>query len=89
MERTTETLDWWAREIWTIESEWRPCGLQAVLTFGFWPYPGGDGWWEVRCTDAMSDRQVIVEVSLSHWDKNSIKLIENLKRFRDIVADPT
>jgi hypothetical protein len=26
-------LPWWAEEVWTVESVWRPVGLQAFLTF--------------------------------------------------------
>ena len=29
----TRDLPWWAEEVWTVESVWRPVGLRAFLTF--------------------------------------------------------
>lgn len=29
----TRDLPWWADEVWTLESVWRPVGLQAFLAF--------------------------------------------------------
>jgi hypothetical protein len=29
----TRDVPWWVEEVWTVESVWRPVGLQAFLTF--------------------------------------------------------
>lgn len=46
--RHTAELDWWAQEIWALESIWRPSGYTLFLTFLTDPQPGStDPFWKV------------------------------------------
>jgi hypothetical protein len=44
VERTREGLDWWADELWTLESIWTPIGLRLYLTFLNDPMDAGEVW---------------------------------------------
>jgi len=94
--RMSAELEWWADEIWTIESEWRPRGLKAYVTFLVDPFPyshnrrRGEGVWAALCTAKLPasprESEPIVEVSLNHWNKNVNVVATELGRFRDTVA---
>lgn len=92
VDRATGDLEWWADEVWTIESKWRPAGLQAFVTFvvdpmGYSPNrTQGEGVWSVRLTASWpsnNDAEIIAEESLKHWYKKLVELVTNLSRFRN------
>ena len=90
--RTTD-LPWWADEVWTVESNWRPVGLRAFLTFTVDPlcYSAsrrrGKNVWAVRCTRAWPEGAgqdaEIAYVALHHWDQRLVELMGCLSAFRD------
>ena len=92
----TIDLPWWADEVWTIASTWRPVGLQVFLAFLIDPmcYSAnrrrGEHVDSVRCTPTWPEldrrEDEIANVALNHWDKKLVQLIECLARFRDQAA---
>lgn len=96
IDRTTAGLEWWADEIWAIESERRPCGLKAYLTFLTDPMSfshnrkRGEGVWAVLCTAKIAaspnEPEPIAEISLNHWNENVNVVATKLGQFRDGAA---
>ena len=62
IERRTDGLDWWADEVWVVQSDWSPRGVCAFVTFLVdpqWegPRPKGHGLYAVSVSPApLSDR---------------------------------
>jgi hypothetical protein len=56
MVQTEEPEEWWAAEIWIIESLWSPKGVQVYLTFLVDPMDGRDN--EVWAVCATAQRPV-------------------------------
>jgi hypothetical protein len=56
--RHSAELEWWAQEIWVLESKWAPPGYTLFLTFLVDPRPGGtDPFWAVgTCPHWPEDR---------------------------------
>jgi hypothetical protein len=91
VDRCTE-LDWWADEVWTIESTWSPSCVRAFVTFLVDPQANfanrktGETVWAVGCYDAWPSRRdtpVIVQESLTHWHEKLPVLVAGLAHFRD------
>lgn len=51
-------LEWWADEIWTVESVWSPHGFRVYLTFLVDPHPPSTGVWAVGASS---------EWPANHW----------------------
>ena len=91
-ERETGTSDWWAEEIWTIESTWRPVGFTLFLTFLVDPQSDlqkvRKDVWAISCSstrpqshgDAMQAVKICIRPS---WEKNFPGFVSNLKETRD------
>lgn len=89
------TSDWWADEIWTIESTWRPVGFTLFLTFLVDPQSDlqrtRKDVWAISCSsirpqthgDAMSDVKICIRPS---WEKNLPDFLSTLKELRDVAT---
>ena len=91
--REAITTEWWADEIWTIESVWRPVGFKVFLTFLVDPaYSGlgrpGEGVLAISCSsirpesraDAAAGPTIYLRPS---WEKNLPEFLSNIKEIRD------
>ena len=91
-EREVIITEWWADEIWTIESVWTPVGFRLFLTFLVDPQSGqrrpGEDVYAVSCSsirpqtraDAVADPLIFVRPS---WEKNLPEFLANVKEIRD------
>jgi len=80
-------LDWWAAEMWQLESTWSPVGKAAFITFLYEP-ESLQNVWEVRAShDKPEDRhwnKTSCYMSLkSRWESELPIFIECLSRLRD------
>jgi len=72
VESVEDNLDWWADEVWLVESEWSPVGSQAYVTFMVDPMAGpgrrkGEAVWAVSAslTKPLSRLSAETEFTLS------------------------
>jgi len=78
--------EWWATEIWQIESNWSPQGVTAYLTFQIDPEGTPDDVWAVCASQDQPTRRPTSRdpaVSLHHvWQQEVPEFVTNLSRFR-------
>jgi hypothetical protein len=81
--------EWWAAEIWQIESLWSPHGVRAYLTFLVDPQGGQDDVWAVCASRHRPNQQTITCEPklrlLNVWQQELPNFIRALSQFR---ADP-
>ena len=92
-EREAINMEWWADEIWTIESVWRPVGFKVFVTFLVDPAHSGlrrpgEGVLAISCSsirpesraDAAGGPTIYLRPS---WEKNLPAFLANIKEIRD------
>jgi hypothetical protein len=93
VDRATNLAYWEYYEVWTLESQWRPVGLRALVLFLVDPHPPLEDpqrkrIWAVECTsgspwDAAGRCEPIAKVSITHWERGVAELVESLAGFRN------
>ncbi len=85
MHREQDVLEWWAEEVWTVESEWSPMGLTLFLTWLFdpmeWDGKAPRVWAVGASTDPLAPTSVAT-MSLNHWPRDLPDFLEELSKFR-------
>jgi hypothetical protein len=85
--RECDDLDWWADEIWTVESEWSPRGFTVFLTWLVDPQwddhrPPGQAVWAVgTCLRLPADRLAAEGEPLmliKHWPRELARFLAGL-----------
>ena len=91
VERERDDLEWWADEIWTVESEWRPRGFSVYLTWLVDPMYDGDrqpgqAVWAVGTSVQRPKDRSEAEgkpiLGLNHWPRALAEFLEGLSRLR-------
>ena len=84
--RTCEMLDWWADEVWTLESVWTPMGVRIFLTFLIDPMDDNNVWALAASDCVMADRLAApygCTIRLRHvWSKRLPAWFEALDKLR-------
>jgi hypothetical protein len=89
--RERKDLDWWADEIWTVESEWAPQGLKVFLTWLVDPQGNdqrqpGQGVWAVGTCLQQPASRLEAEgdplMSLKHWPRELPAFLVGLSTLR-------
>lgn len=83
--------DWWANEVWTIESAWRPVGKRLWISFLVDPmgnpYRNDPSVWAVAVTrtlPASNDEATQWTVPIRHcWEASLEKLMDRIAALRD------
>jgi len=90
--REREDLDWWADEIWTLESEWAPLGFTVYLTWLIDPQwddqrqPGQAVWAVGTCLNrpaGRSEAEGSPLMSINHWPREVPEFLVGLAALRD------
>src|SRR5262249_45557707 len=90
--RQREDLDWWADEIWEVQSEWAPQGLTVFLTWLVDPQwddprqPGQAVWAIGTCTRRPATRLEAEGgplLRIKHWPRGVPAFLAGLARLRD------
>jgi hypothetical protein len=91
--RETDNLDWWADEVWTVESEWAPRGFTIYLTLLVDPQWGGErrkgeGVWAVgsclqRPTTADDAQGHPMLASFNRWPRDLREFLQGLSELRN------
>ncbi len=90
----TEDLDWWADEIWELNSRWPPEGTVAFITFlvdPFWERPREKGQhvWAAGCSALLpTTRSEAERGGVLRWRSSRAELesfVARLNRFRGAV----
>lgn len=87
-------LEWWADEIWQLESSWSPVGSRAYLTFLIEPqimrsgHETGDYVWAAMASREKPTGWQTTEESLSisltrGWEERIPELLEYFSKLRD------
>ncbi len=86
-------LEWWADEMWRIESSWSPVGTVAYLTFLVDPQADvesrqkGENVWAVMVSRSRPNERLHKESLTfsfgSGWEKRLIKITNYLSQLRD------
>lgn len=84
----TDHLDWWAAEIWTIESYWRPQGFRLYLTFLIDPQSASEIWTvnATRHYPQQQDELLIYLPFRNSWEQKLPTFINDLNALR--AQDP-
>jgi len=94
--REQDDLNWWAAEIWTVESEWSPQGFTVYLTllvdpFGEGPPRAGHAIWAVgTCPSRPTGRleaQGKPSMSINHWPREVGQFLQRLAELRNRPSD--
>lgn len=90
VERSREMLDWWADEIWTIDSVWTPSGVRAYLTFLVDPIDTSEVWALTATASRPQDRGEAESghlIRLHHvWQKELDAWLDGLKDLRSVQS---
>jgi len=90
--RERHHLDWWAEEIWTVESEWAPRGFTVFLTWLVDPQwddhrQPGQAVWGVGTHLQRPEDRLEAEgeplMSLNHWPRELPQFFFGLAALRD------
>jgi hypothetical protein len=90
--RERDDLDWWADEIWTVESEWSPQGFTVYLTLLVDPLcegppRAGHAIWAVgTCLSKPADRLEAEGkplMSIKHWPRDVPQFLQGLAELRN------
>jgi hypothetical protein len=83
--------EWWASEIWRLESNWSPQGACAFLTFVTDPQGRSHDVWAVTATRQRPSRLPFDNGPtmrlLNVWQKELPKFIDELAQFREPPID--
>jgi hypothetical protein len=78
--------EWWAAEIWRIESEWSPKGVGAHLAFLVDPQGGpGDVWAVSGSRERPAERAINSDPTMrlmNVWQQELPEFVNGLSRFR-------
>ena len=87
-----QNLEWWADEMWQLQSVWSPIHSHAYLTFLVDPMSGddrkkGDGVWAVMASPAKPDSWTHVEGGFTltlgrRWKDRLPDLLDHLSKLR-------
>ena len=80
----TDHLDWWAAELWTIESYWSPQGFRLYLTFLIDPQ-SVDEVWAINATQNYPQQQDELLICIPFrnvWKKKLPAFIDDLNAIR-------
>jgi hypothetical protein len=84
--RHSKELEWWAKEIWVLESLWAPRGFRVFLTFLTDPQPGStEPFWALRAsTEWPTDRNAPDEPFLlfREWEDQLPGFSQGLEELR-------
>jgi hypothetical protein len=92
VDRQREDLDWWADEIWTVESQWSPKGMRIYLTWlvdAMWDAPRlqGQQVWPVGTCMENPPGRLEAEgeplMSIKHWPRGLPDFLEALAALRN------
>lgn len=91
--REREELDWWADEIWSVESVWSPQCFTIYLTWlvdpqwGYHRQPGQGVWgigtslqWPALCEEAEGKPLM----SIKHWPRDLAEFLAALSELRNL-----
>ncbi|HKB01515.1 MAG TPA: hypothetical protein VKD90_04805 [Gemmataceae bacterium] len=90
--REREDLDWWADEIWVLESEWAPQGFTVYLTWLVDPQwddhrqPGQAVWavgTSLQRPTGRSEPERSPLMSIKHWPRDLPEFFTRLAALRD------
>ncbi len=84
-------LEWWADEIWMLESIWSPIGTTAYITFLVDPQiphirarKKGESVWAVMTSRYRNVEEEVFEMSLKQgWEKRLPEFFEHLDKIRN------
>lgn len=81
-------LDWWASEMWLIESVWSPIGKTAYITFLFEPSEAEEVWDIVASSEKFEYRgdrkkSFFLNIKTSGWKKDLPEFIKYLSEIRN------
>jgi hypothetical protein len=78
--------EWWAAEIWQIQSEWSPQGVRAYLTFLVDPMGGRNDVWAVCASRQRPTQQSINDKPtmrlMNVWQQELPLFVNGLSQFR-------
>lgn len=82
-------LDWWASEMWRIESVWSPIGATAYVTFLFEPMDAKEVWDIAASSEKLEHRNggancFYLNIKSSGWKKNLPQFIKSISEFRNL-----
>lgn len=87
------SLEWWADEMWEIESSWSPVGTVAYVTFLVDPQADvmnrqkGENVWAVMVSRIPPNERLFKESHIfslgSGWEKHLTEITDCLSRLRD------
>jgi len=86
VERDRDCAEWWADEIWKVESEWAPRGFTLFLT---WQKDEDlfDGVWAVGASDRRAGDHLsageVARMSVNHWPRDVPGFLAALSSARD------
>jgi len=84
--RERDDLDWWADEIWTVESEWSPQGFTVYLTWLVDPLSGWGIWAVGTCLSRPTGRLEAgakPHMSINHWPRDVEQFLQGLAKLRN------
>lgn len=89
--REQKELEWWADEIWTVESEWSPKGFQVFLTWLVDPQwdrgrPGEKVWLVGTCLHRPTNHEEAERApmfSIKHWPMELGDFLKGLDDLRN------
>lgn len=90
--RQQDDLDWWADEIWAVESEWAPRGFTVYLTWLVDPQwddnrqPGQAVWavgTSLQHPAGRSEAEGPPLMSINHWLRDLTEFLVGLSALRD------
>lgn len=76
-------LDWWANEMWRIESVWSPIGATAFVTFMLEPEYAEEVWEITVSAEKPVNRNGNFGISLKGWEKELPEFMKYLTEIRN------
>ncbi|HMS39364.1 MAG TPA: hypothetical protein PKE69_04005 [Pyrinomonadaceae bacterium] len=82
-------LDWWASEMWLIESVWSPIGATAYITFLFDPMDAKEVWDVAASSKKLENRRdtasnFYLNIKSSGWKKELPEFIKSVSELRNL-----
>jgi len=82
-------LDWWASEMWLIESVWSPIGATAYITFLFEPMDAKEVWDIAASRKKLENRRdtansFYLNIKSSGWKKSLPEFMKSISELRNL-----
>lgn len=82
-------LDWWANEMWLIESVWSPIGKTAYITFMLEPMDAKEVWDIVASNEKLENRNdsansFYLNIKSSGWKKKLSEFMKSISELRNL-----